>query len=65
MKKEVNGNVLPPTEMIEEKERELLFQEWDQWAAIAAHADPTTQAGRKARDWAIMQINPLRQKLGL
>ena len=63
--KEVNGNVLPPQEMISEKERELLFAEWDKWAAVAAHADPQTSEGRKARDWAIFQINPIRQRLGL
>ena len=65
MKKEVNGNVKLPEEMLSEEQRELLFEEWDAWAAKAAHADPATPAGRKARDWAIMQINPVRQKLGL
>lgn len=63
--KEVNGNVLPPQELLSEEERELLFREWDVWAAMAAHADPSTPAGRKARDWAIVNINPVRQKLGL
>lgn len=63
--KEVNGNVMLPQELLSEEERELLFKEWDKWAAIAAHADPSTCSGRKARDWAIVNINPLRQRLGL
>ena len=65
MKKEVNGNVALPEELLSQEERDLLLRQWDELAAIAANADPQTQAGRKARDWAIVNINPIRQKLGL